>query len=145
MVRAIKVIGFLFFFLFNAMVLKASTGVLFLEGIYQGENLYITNPDRESSVGKSIKRITVNGIVASDEIQSSSIEIDLSLYQLEIGDTVEIKIFYDEEFTPKVINPEVLMVSENLLNNNSTSDTKIIKFSIHDSKNPLQPIENTKK
>lgn len=79
-----------------------------LEGIFRGENLYVKNPFGPSGVGFCIFEITVNGQVATDEINSSAFEVNLSQYHLKEGDPVNVVIKHKEGCTPKVLNPEVL-------------------------------------
>lgn len=95
-------------FLVLSNFLMAEQNVLILEGVYQGKDLYVKNPNKTNEVGKSISKIIVNGKVTSDEVNSSSLVIDLSLYQLVVGDTVEVKIYHDKEVRPVIKNPEVL-------------------------------------
>lgn len=86
----------------------AQQSVVVFEGTYQGKNLFVKNPDRAEKVGRCISKVTVNGEVTTDEINSSSFSVDLSLFQLLIGDKVEVKIFHSQGCSPKVINPEAL-------------------------------------
>lgn len=85
-----------------------STGVIVLEGIYQGKNLYVQNPFGSSGVGFCVQEVRVNGLVTTDEIASSAFEIDLRNFQFKLGDKVEIKIIHKDDCKPKVLNPEVL-------------------------------------
>lgn len=82
--------------------------VVVLEGTYQGKDLYVRNPDRAEKVGRCVSKVTVNGEVTTDEINSSSFVIDLSLFQFLIGDKVEVKIYHADGCAPKVTNPEAL-------------------------------------
>lgn len=85
-----------------------SSGVIVLEGNYQGKNLYVQNPFASSGVGFCVEEVQVNGNVTTDEIASSAFEIDFRNLQLKIGDKVEVKIIHKDDCKPKVINPEVL-------------------------------------
>ena len=85
-----------------------STGVIVLEGIYQGKNLYVQNPFGSSGVGFCVEEVRVNDNVTTDEIASSAFEIDLRNFQFKLGDKVEIKIIHKDDCKPKVLNPEVL-------------------------------------
>lgn len=82
--------------------------VVNLDGIFQGKNLYVMNPFSSSGVGFCVYEVKVNGQVTTDEINSSAFEIDLSLYQLKLGDKLEVEIKHKENCKPKVLNPEVL-------------------------------------
>jgi hypothetical protein len=85
-----------------------ATGVIVLEGNYQGKNLYVQNPFAGSGVGFCVQEVRVNGNVTTDEIASSAFEIDFRNLQLKIGDKVEVKITHKDDCKPKVLNPEVL-------------------------------------
>ncbi len=85
-----------------------STGVIVLEGNYQGKNLYVHNPFAGSGVGFCIQEVRVNGNVTTDEIASSAFEIDFRNLQLKVGDKIEVKITHKDDCKPKVLNPEVL-------------------------------------
>lgn len=83
-------------------------GEITLEGIFQGKNIYVMNPFSSSGVGFCVFEVNVNGKVSTDEINSSAFEIDLSIYQFNIGDKVSIVIKHKDNCIPKVLNPEVL-------------------------------------
>lgn len=85
-----------------------ATGVIVLEGNYQGKNLYVQNPFAGSGVGFCVQEVRVNGNVTTDEIASSAFEIDFRNLQLKVGDKVEVKITHKDDCKPKVLNPEVL-------------------------------------
>ncbi|PWD99373.1 hypothetical protein [Marinilabilia rubra] len=86
----------------------AYSGEISLEGTYQGENLYVNNPNSESGVGFCVYEVMVNGMTSTDEINSNSFEIDLAVYRFAIGDPVQVVIKYKEGCVPRVINPEVI-------------------------------------
>lgn len=88
--------------------LPASAGVLVLEGHYQGKNIFIQNPFSEAGVGFCVFEITVNDLVATDEINSSAFEVDMNNFGLANGDAVVVKIKHKDGCTPVVLNPEVL-------------------------------------
>ncbi len=85
-----------------------SSQIILLEGSYQGNDIYIKNPFSSEGVGFCIFEVLVNGEISTDEINSSAFTIDLSLFDLSIGDPVEIVIRTKDSCTPKVINPEAL-------------------------------------
>ncbi len=100
--------------LFGALVifiLTANTALaqeITVNGIYQGENLFVMNPFAATGVGFCVYEVTVNGQITTDEINSSAFEIDLSVFQLEIGDKVAVVIKHKEGCLPKILNQEVL-------------------------------------
>ena len=79
-----------------------------INGIYQGENIYVMNPFAATGVGFCITEVLVNGIKTTDEIQSNAFEIDLSIHDMEIGDKVEIIIRHKDGCMPEILNPEVI-------------------------------------
>lgn len=85
-----------------------ATGVIVLEGHYQGKNLYVQNPFAGSGVGFCTFEVTINGEVTTDEVNSSAFEIDFMNFQLKVGDPVIVKIKHKDDCKPKVLNPEVL-------------------------------------
>jgi hypothetical protein len=86
----------------------ASAKVIVVEGKYQNKNLYIQNGFSGSGVGFCTYEIIVNGEVSTDEINSTSIEIDLTAYQLKYGEKVTVEIKHKDDCSPRVLNPEAL-------------------------------------
>lgn len=86
----------------------ANAGVLVLEGKYYNKNLYVFNSITTSGVGFCTYEITINGRTTTDEINSSTYEIDFSQMALKLGTEVVVEIKHKDGCTPKVINPEVL-------------------------------------
>ena len=83
---------------------------LVIKGTYQGENIYVKNPFAPSGVGFCAYEVTVNGMITTDEINSSAFEIDLSVFGFAIGDDVTIVIRYKDDCTPMVLNATALQV-----------------------------------
>jgi hypothetical protein len=100
--RSLSLIGLL------ALGSAAHAGTLVLDGNYQGKNIFVQNPFSEAGVGFCVYQVLVNDKVATDEINSSAFEIDLSQYSLKMGDKVTVKILYKDGCSPLVLNPEVL-------------------------------------
>lgn len=86
----------------------AISGVIVLEGNYQGKNLFVQNPFGSSGVGFCVMEVLVNDQVTTDEINSSAFEIDFKNFQLKLGDKIQVKIKHKDDCKPKVLNPEVL-------------------------------------
>ncbi len=98
----------LLFFATVLAILNANAGEMELKGTFQGENLYVKNPFAASGVGFCVYEVTVNGQTTTDEINSSAFEIDLGVFQFEIGQAIIVGIKFKDECEPKVLNPEVL-------------------------------------
>jgi hypothetical protein len=84
------------------------SAVLVIEGKYQNKNLFIHNGFGAGGVGFCAKEIRVNGRITTDEVNSSSFEIDLKAMQLKYGQNVVIEIVHSEGCVPKVLNMEDL-------------------------------------
>ncbi|MFZ4399733.1 MAG: hypothetical protein ACOYO1_06845 [Bacteroidales bacterium] len=79
---------------------------LTIEGIYNGKNLYVLNPDAGS--GFCVNAVKVNGKKTADELNSNSFEIDFSQINIEKGTKVNVQIYHQDNCMPKIINPEIL-------------------------------------
>ena len=90
--------------------MNASADELVVKGTYQGENIYVRNPFAPSGVGFCAYEVTVNGMITTDEINSSAFEIDLSVYEFNIGDDVTVTIKYKDDCSPMVLNTYALQV-----------------------------------
>ncbi len=86
----------------------AFSGEIDLEGTYQGDNLYVKNPNASSGVGFCVYEVLVNGTTTTDEINSNSFEVDLSVFRLALGDPVHVTIRYKDGCEPSVVNPDVV-------------------------------------
>src|SRR6478609_7305634 len=98
------------FFLFSSLVLSTClhSAILVIEGKYQNKNIYIHNGFGSGGVGFCAKEVKVNGKITTDEINSSSFEIDLKSLQLKYGQNVIIEISHNDGCVPKVLNMEDL-------------------------------------
>ncbi len=94
------------FLLFAIVTLPSLAGVYVFNGVYQGKDLYVKNPFSSEGVGFCVFEVAVNGEVTSDEINSSAFAIDLTLFNLEPGDPVEVVIRTKDNCEPRVINTE---------------------------------------
>lgn len=97
-----------FLFSIATLQLEATEKQIEVIGIYRGTNLYVMNPFTSAGVGFCIYEVLVNGEISTDEISSNAFEIDLSLYNLSLGDKVKVIIKHNIGCTPKILNPEVL-------------------------------------
>lgn len=87
----------------------AGFGNLSVEGHYQGKNMYVQSPESEDGFGFCVSKVTVNGDVCDASFQSSAFQIDLSQFDISIGDPVLILLEHEEGCKPKLLNPEVLL------------------------------------
>ena len=79
-----------------------------IEGHYQGKKIYVQSPADEDGFGFCINKVTVNGDIIPVDIYASAFQIDLSEYNIEIGQEVIIVFEHDEGCRPKLLNPEAL-------------------------------------
>lgn len=93
---------------FSGLAGWANSGVLLVEGKYQNKNVFVQNGFNSTGVGFCAYEVRVNGMVTTDEVNSSAFEVDLAPFKLSIGDKVTIEIKHKEGCIPKVLNPEVL-------------------------------------
>jgi hypothetical protein len=82
---------------------------LSVEGHYQGKNLYVQSPESEDGFGFCVSKVTVNGEVSSHSVQASAFQVDMSEFNIKIGDPVIIVFECEEGCKPKLLNPEVLL------------------------------------
>ncbi|MCH2198507.1 MAG: hypothetical protein MK081_06970 [Flavobacteriales bacterium] len=92
--------------LFAMASLAANAGVYVYSGIYQGRDLYVKNPFSADGVGFCVFEVKVNGELTTDEVNSSAFAIDLAMFELNIGDPIEVVIRIKDDCEPRVINPE---------------------------------------
>src|SRR5690349_13912476 len=100
-----KLLLFLSVLSLNAL---ASAATLVIEGKYQNKNVYVHNGFGAGGVGFCTREIKVNGRLTTDEINSSSFEIDLKAMALKFGDNVIIEIIHNDGCLPKILNMEDL-------------------------------------
>ncbi len=100
-----KILFFVFCFLASSFSFATDFN---LSGIYQGENLYVVNPFASTGVGFCVFQVTVNDQISTNDVNSSSIEIDFSQFQLNQGDELEIVIKHKDDCVPKIVNPNAI-------------------------------------
>lgn len=122
-----KIFGILLFLVF--LVNTALAAEIKVQGIFQGENLFVMNPFASTGVGFCVFEVTVNGQITTDEINSSAFEVDLSVFNLKIGEKVSIVIKHKDGCKPKVLNAEVLKPK---------STYKVLEISVDRKKNLLR-------
>lgn len=82
---------------------------LSIEGHYQGINVFVQSPESEDGFGYCVSRVLVNGEISSASCQSSAFQVDLTEFDISVGDPIFIVVEHDEGCRPKLINPEVLL------------------------------------
>ncbi|MBI3134245.1 MAG: hypothetical protein HYZ14_06155 [Bacteroidetes bacterium] len=79
-----------------------------LHGLYEGRNLFISNPVKANGDYCITRPPELNDIIMDKVSPYRTLEIKLDEYGLELGDVIKICIWYDPECKPVVINPEVI-------------------------------------
>jgi len=99
-------------FLFSFFLLVGTSFTSFadfsIEGQYQGKSIYVQNPVDEDGFGYCINRVTLNGEVIPVDVHASAFQIDLSEYNVKIGDEVVLVFEHDPGCHAKILNPEAL-------------------------------------
>jgi len=88
---------------------QVNAGILELQGVYQGKNLYVQNPFAGNMKDFCTNDVFVNDQKVMTAIQSSAYEIDLS--HLKLHEAVKIRITHKDDCKPKVLNPQVIRPS----------------------------------
>lgn len=86
----------------------AHADVFVYSGVYQGKDLYVTNPFASDGVGFCVFEVHVNGEITTDEWNSSAFAVDLSMYGFKEGSPVEVVIRTKDACAPRIINPEAI-------------------------------------
>ena len=79
-----------------------------LEGVYNGDNLVVMNPFGPTGVGFCVNEVTVNGQIATSEINSSTFEINFLEYDMDKGEGLEVVIRHKPGCQPRVVNKNVI-------------------------------------
>lgn len=120
------------------LVNQAKSGVLVVEGKFQNKNIYVQNAYGGSGVGFCALEVRVNGQITTDEVNSSSFEIDLSALSLKYGDKVTIEITHKDFCKPFVLNAEDLKPRPTYeVQAMNVSSTGILRWSASKESGPL--------
>lgn len=112
-------------FVFLLFFTSKAFGNIIISGVYQGQNLRISNPVNEDGIGFSTIKIVVNGKIVPLKFDLSEAEIDFTRLGLQPGTKIEIVISYENSSTPIIFNPDA--ISGLLLINTSETSNEIAK------------------
>lgn len=98
----------LFTFALMVSSLIGHADVFVYTGVYQGKDLYVTNPFSSDGVGFCVFEVRVNGEITTDEWNSSAFAVDLSMYGFKEGTPIEVVIRTKDACAPRVLNPEAI-------------------------------------
>ncbi len=85
-----------------------SYAALSISGVYQGQNIKMSNPVCDDGFGMSITKIVVNGMIVPLKFDGTKAEIDFTLIGIKAGTPVEIFIDYQSNRCPVIYNSSVL-------------------------------------
>lgn len=80
-----------------------------ITGIYQGQNLKISNPVSDDGFGYSVTKIIVNGDILPLKRDGNTAEVDFSQLAIQPGTAVIIQIDYESEGCPIILTPQALL------------------------------------
>lgn len=80
-----------------------------ITGVYQGQNLKISNPVSDDGFGYSVTKIVVNGDVLPLKRDGNTTEVDFSQLSIQPGTAVIIQIDYQSNGCLVVLTPEALL------------------------------------
>jgi hypothetical protein len=112
-------------FVFLLFFTSKAFGNIIISGVYQGQNLRISNPINEDGIGFSTIKIVVNGKIVPLKFDLSEAEIDFTRLGLQPGTKIEIVISYENSSTPIIFNPDA--ISGLLLINTSETTIDTVK------------------
>lgn len=113
---------------FAMCTLFAQADVFVYSGVYQGKDLYVTNPFASDGVGFCVFEVRVNGEITTDEWNSSAFAIDLSMYGFKDGNPVEVVIRTKDDCAPRIINPEAIAPRSTFEVTGMTAEGSVLNF-----------------
>ncbi len=96
---------------------------MILHGINSGKDLFVRNPFNPTTNSFCIQSVWVNGTKFVDQPQASAVNI--SFKRIPLGQKIEIRIIYNDDCTPVVVNPQVLTFATrfNFVNSFATNNS----------------------
>lgn len=88
--------------------------VYVFSGTYQGENIFVQNPLDKDGIGFAVKYVTINNEKTTEQFFSSAFEINLKKHDFPMEEQVSIKLFYNSDVAPKIINQEALTTTSKI-------------------------------
>jgi hypothetical protein len=112
------------------LIYSSFGGEIEINGVYQGKNVFVQNPYNVDKKEFCTKEVYLNDQKILSSVKNSAYAINLS--NLEIGSPVNIKIIYNDDCAPRIINPYVLQNSEKYTIENLAVTEKDINWSIRE-------------
>lgn len=85
-----------------------SYAALSISGVYQGQNIKMSNPVCDDGFGMSITKIVVNGMIVPLKFDGTQAEIDFTRIGIKAGTLVEITVDYQSNRCPVIYNSNAL-------------------------------------
>lgn len=104
-------------------------GEITLRGTYQGKDIFVQNPFNSSTKSFCTTGVYVNGARILDAPSISAFKIDLSHFN--DGESIEIRIEYNEGCSPSIVNPTALKTSEEFQFMNFQVDHNSINWTVN--------------
>lgn len=127
----------LFFALFSKALLA---GEIVLSGAYQGKDLYVQNPFNIETATFCTSAVYVNDRLILDKPQASAFKIDLSF--LSVNDLVVIRILFQDNCEPGIVNPQVLKAPQSFQFLTAQADNNSITWTTMGDKNGVYYLEH---
>jgi serine phosphatase RsbU (regulator of sigma subunit) len=94
----------------NSLASEKQAEVTTLRGIYKGENIFLSDPFAPNGVGFCTDSIYLNKRLFKEVNISTTVEINLSLANLILGDSILIDIYHKPQCKPTHINQESISI-----------------------------------
>lgn len=119
------------------------------EGRYIGKNVYVQNPFDGNGSCCCVTSVEVNGKITNDSISNTAFEVELKNSDLELGDSIIVKIRHKTDCLPRILNPDQFGYNKNVPNDlivdfEYENDTIIFCLNDHDYKYDSIRIERYK-
>ncbi|MFM7104843.1 MAG: hypothetical protein ACKOW8_04915, partial [Flavobacteriales bacterium] len=102
---------FIFLLIMIAPTTRTLAEIVVIKGYYQGKNVYVQNTPLSSGTGYCIYEVLINERPGSDEVNSSSFEIDLGFWFFRVGDPVNLTFRTKERCDVRIVNPDAIYPS----------------------------------
>ncbi|MFM7106360.1 MAG: hypothetical protein ACKOW8_12650, partial [Flavobacteriales bacterium] len=104
--------------------------VVIIKGYYQGKNVYVQNVPLSSGTGYCIYEVLINERPGTDEVNSTSFEIDLGIWYLKLGDPVNLTFRTKERCDVRIVNPDAIYPTSTFeLKEMSCNDQGLLRWS----------------
>ena len=127
--------------LFFALITKTLfAGEIVLSGTYQGKDLYIQNPFNTATSSFCTDAVYINDRLVLDHPKASAFKIDLSF--LSESDLVVIRILFQDDCQPGVVNPQVLKAPQDFQFLTAQADNNSVTWTAKGDKNGTYYLEH---